>query len=187
MVVFRRGELQRFAPIRLDAIASAYRQSGSDYLAVHAKPGQPPVDDVPGRSGLVADAQFLRLAQPSDEPAHRRLLIGDRSQRAHLTAGLCDGDGDALGMDIQPDEADISHDRPPSLVALRYGPIRGVTYAPRTGAGRSILTTADRRSRGSRDALRRSSVRPRRHARRAPIAAGRPRTPRADSTRPRHR
>src|SRR5439155_7862705 len=83
------------------------------------------------------------LAQPPDEPAQRRLLIGHCSQRADLAASLGDGNSNALRMDIQSDEADILHDRPPSLVALRYGShIRGVTYAPRTGAGRSILTKA---------------------------------------------
>ncbi len=59
-------QFQRVAPVRLDPVSSSYRhQRRRHHVAVHTQPHQPPVQDVSGRTRLVADAQVLPLAQPA--------------------------------------------------------------------------------------------------------------------------
>jgi hypothetical protein len=97
-----------FARRRLirDVAASAGDQRRRGDQTFNAFPLKVPLQDEPGGPGLVAKAQFdvrMGLAQLGKKLVDAVQIAADAAVMAHLGSGFCNGDGDVLGMDIQPD------------------------------------------------------------------------------------
>jgi hypothetical protein len=95
-------QLLGITPIRLHPIAGLHwHQAWRYHVALNAQLCQLPVDDIPGRSGLITGPQLLYRAKLLDQLAYRFQAVRNRSQASHLTIRLRNRDGDRLGMDIQ--------------------------------------------------------------------------------------
>lgn len=99
------SEFLGISAVGLDAVPGHLGyERGSDDVAVHAEPGELPVQDVAGGTCLVADPKARGVAELFDELADRLRTVGDRAQRAHV-APFGDRDRDGLGVYVHANKS----------------------------------------------------------------------------------
>ncbi len=89
-------------PVGLDPIAGGLGdQRGRDHLAAHVHAVQQPGQVVAGRAGLVAGSQPAGITKTANEPADRRLVVGDPVDHRALMVGGKDRHRDGVLVDVQ--------------------------------------------------------------------------------------
>jgi hypothetical protein len=96
------GQPAAVPPVGLDLVARCPRdQRRGDHLAADPHAVQQPGQLEAGRAGLVAGSQSPRITQAADEPAHRRLVMGDPLDVGDLLVGSEDPSRDGVLVDVQ--------------------------------------------------------------------------------------
>jgi hypothetical protein len=96
------GQPATVARVGLDPITGrGGDQRRRDHLATDPHAVKQPGELVAGRPGFVAGSQPPGIAQAANEPANRRLVMGDPLHHGHLTAGREDPNRDGVPVDVK--------------------------------------------------------------------------------------
>ncbi len=129
-----RGEPRAVAGVGLDLVAWRFGdQCGGDHLAADPHAGKQPGQLEAGRAGLVAGSQPAGIWETANEPANRRLIVGDPLDVWDLLVGRQDPHRDRVLMDIQA-EMDGDGDGHPTR-ATGHGRLLPYVGSARTSVG----------------------------------------------------
>jgi len=114
------GQLLGIPAIGLDPISSLRRdQRRSNDFAGDTELRQLPVQRITGDAGFVAGSNLLDRTQLVNHFSDGFETIGNGSQRMNFSVGLCYGNSDGFGVDIQTKKSYFTHDQLLSYAALR--------------------------------------------------------------------
>ncbi len=141
------GELGGVASVGLHPIPRLGRdEGGGDDVTVHPEFGQLPVEHVAAGARLITHPELLARAELPDQLGDGLGDVGDDPQGADFTARFRHGDGNGLGVDIQAQIAQVRRHWPAPFACSSawFGSSDRVTYALRSRAGHSIVTSSER-------------------------------------------
>src|SRR5712664_2794447 len=111
--------------------------------AAIAQPDELPVEHIAARPGLVTRARPLARTQLAHQFRDGVGAVGDDAQNPDFPVGFGDGGRDGFGVDIQAQVPQVVGHRPAPFACSSawFGSSDRVTYALRSRAGHSILTS----------------------------------------------
>jgi hypothetical protein len=83
---------------------------GATDIALRAESGQLPIQPVTCRSCFIVDSQVLRIAELANQSSNALGPVGDDSHGSDFNAGLSDGDGNGIRVDIETDKSYFTHE-----------------------------------------------------------------------------